>query len=360
MKEFMRKIEVLKYFVNRYVLPVLAVSIVALVSFGFWGLGTFVAILFVAVSSINFVWFVPTGFVGYKRVMSKLRPKSYKDGVHFRWPFVTDTYLMDVRVITKTLTDTKKVLTRNNVDVEYTLTYQVDERYAHLLFRYMGDNYFDTHIIKWVDAVFDTFVSKLTYPQLQTQKAEIERIASALVAQEIDRKCSEVSADEGFHEVQRYDFKADVKEAIDLDEDGVEEEVPVLELVDLGEEEVNGVNFFKSFDLKINKVTFEAGYEDARANVAIAKAEKSKAEIDGAKAVILAEKQAKVIEIKAAAEAEALKKKGAAENEVKRVLGEVLNSHPELLKEQLAKNFPKVFGGANPMINLEDMLKGGE
>ena len=58
----------------------------------------------------------------------------------------------------------------------------------------------------------------------------------------------------------------------------------------------------------------------------------------------------------AEAEAEALKMKGASENEVKEKLGEILKTHPELLKEVLAKNFPKVYGGNN-IINLETVCR---
>ena len=60
----------------------------------------------------------------------------------------------------------------------------------------------------------------------------------------------------------------------------------------------------------------------------------------------------------AEAEAEAMKLKGASENEVREKLGEILKAHPELIKEVLAKNFPKVYGGGNvtPMMDLGDLL----
>ena len=53
-----------------------------------------------------------------------------------------------------------------------------------------------------------------------------------------------------------------------------------------------------------------------------------------------------------------MKLKGASENEVREKLGEILKAHPELIKEVLAKNFPKVYGGGNvtPMMDLGDLL----
>jgi hypothetical protein len=73
--------------------------------------------------------------------------------------------------------------------------------------------------------------------------------------------------------------------------------------------------------------------------------------------LIVADAEAEAQLKKARAEAEALKLKGASENEVKEKLGEILKTHPELLKEVLAKNFPKVYGGSN-IINLDNILSG--
>jgi hypothetical protein len=46
--------------------------------------------------------------------------------------------------------------------------------------------------------------------------------------------------------------------------------------------------------------------------------------------------------------------KGASENEVREKLGEILNAHPELLKEALAKNYPKVVGSGT-IVNLNSL-----
>lgn len=355
---FENKLAAVKGICNKIVAPLAIVMIVSAL-FG-WGGGTSFLIgslLLVMALIPNFIWLVPTGWVGFKAVFGKVQPKSYEDGMHLKVPFITDTFLTDLRVQTKNETDTKKVLTRNNVTLEYTLTYQVDKDYAHLLFRYFGEHYFESHLHKWVDAVFDTFVSRLTYPQLQTQKETIEAIASALIRQEVDMKCSEASKMDGTHTAYRCEFSSDDTIAVGLDEDGSTEDIPKLDLAEWMED-AEGVNFFKSFDLKINKVTFENGYEEARAKVAVAKAEVAEAEQKKKQAIIFAEGQKEVARIKAEGEAEAIRLQGAAENEVKEVLGSILKNNPSLIKEVLAKNFPKVFGG-NSIVNLDSMLGGG-
>lgn len=337
------------------------------------------------------LWFVPTGYIGYKRVFGKLKNKSYQDGIKLIVPFITDTYLMDVTQITKDIHDVKKVKTRNNITLDVTLTYQVDERYVHLIFQYMKENYFETHLSKWIDATFDTIVSQRTYAEFQSQKAEIEHIVSALIVDDIDKRCSELTKDTGkTHAVTSYEvvtatecvpnpakdptnpahaalpdyISVPVMIPLEID-DETTEYVPKLELVEFSDTR-EGVNFFKSMDVKINKVSFEETYEQARAKVAVAKAQTAEANEKKKQAEILAEakKIALIKEGEAKAEAylkmeqakaEGLKLTLASENDAKNHLGEIIARYPGVLKNELAKNFPKVFGG-NTMVNLDDLL----
>lgn len=376
MNEFLSKFEMIKSWAKFLVVIAVGLMIASILfSLGVWlfiGLGVFV--LCVAILSI---WIVPTGYAGYKTVLGKLTNASYADGLHLVIPYITDTFLMDIRVITKSEVDTKKVLTRNNITVEYTITYQLNPKLVHLVYKTMGTNYYDSHIHKWLDANFDTFVSKLTYPQLQTQKGKIEEIASKLIAQEIERKCSEISAQAGItssHEMNCYSFKSDDITAIKLDENGSTEEVPLLELIDYTsvyeddgngalrevqipwKEHVVGENYFLSFDLKINKVIFESAYEEARAKVAVAKAAVAEAEQKKQEAIVTAEGQREILRIKAEGEAEAIKLTEGAKNEKIEELAKIYNLNPILVKKVLAEHFPTVFGGAQPMINLDQMV----
>lgn len=369
--KFLKYFEAFKTICNRYVSPLLFIGLVAIIYFGYgvWAFlgGIVVFLILVGTLSLNFIWFVPTGYVGYKKVKGKINEESYDVGAHFRIPYLHETCLMYVMPITLTYRDKKKVASRNETDIEYLITYKINEKYVHLLFTLYTEKYFELHMSKWIDAVFDNFINKLTYLQIQTQKDMVEKIASSLLMQKVDEECSknELSKQAGTHKLHRYSYNANEKMTLFIN--GKDQEIPKLELDDLGEEDIEGVNFFEYITLMINTIGFEKKYEDACAEVIVAQAQKDKAEIDGEKAIVLAKKQADVIKIKAdaeaeakvkmaEAEAEAKKLTGAAENKVREELGQILENNPKLLKDELAKHFPKVFGGANPMINLDDML----
>lgn len=329
---------------NLVALPLSVILLVIAVIFGGGWMFILSLLLLVFVILVNFLWFVPTGYVGIKTRFTKLVNGSYKEGINFLIPIIEQGILMVTRVITKLEQDIKKVLTRNNVTLEYVLTFQIDPRYADLIYRYWGLEYYDTHVSKWVDAVFDTFISQLTYPQLQSQKDKVEEIASALILQEVDKKCSEVSASYGSHDAYCCDFSADVTTAIDLDEDGVDEEVPQLKLREWTEP-VSGVMFFKSFSLKINKVTFEPQYEEARAKVAVAKANVSKAEQEKKASITLAEAKKAVKILEAEAEAESIRKTGEAQAEAIEKIGKKLEENPDYVVLERAKNMPETVAG---------------
>lgn len=111
------------------------------------------------------------------------------------------------------------------------------------------------------------------------------------------------------------------------------------------------------FDEEFTKAVAELAKEEKNKEVVLVKAEQLKisaaaqAEAD----IILAEAEAKAAIIRAKAEVEALRLKGATENEIREHLGKILENYPELIKEVLAQNFPKVYGGGT-MINLDNLL----
>ena len=376
---FIEKFRIFQKWINKYMWATGAIILtvgICLNAFDLTGglaLTIFGASILILALLANSIWFVPTAFVGYKQLFGRLSEESYSEGLHWIVPFFTDTYLMDIAVQTRTINDTKKVRDRNDILLECTLTYQLDERYVHILFRHLRETYYSTHLSRWIDAVFDTYVSTLTYPEFQLRKAEIEQIASKLIKTMVDEKCEELTKDMGLgmRNTTRYQLVTKYEEKPDpTDPTGASTIfVPVmLSINENGEETlveektceeyfptVEGINFFKSIDLKINRVKFEAQYEEARAKVAVARAEAEEELQKKKRMEIEAEAKKNVRILEAQAEAEYKRQIGASENEVKEKLGEILKTHPELLKEVLAKNFPKVFGG-NTMINLNDLL----
>ena len=350
---FEQKFSLIKKWTNRVILP-LGAGLLVLSFLVEWFSAFFGWALIATVVAIHSMWFVPTGYVGYATFLGKLINKTYEHGLNWVIPFITDTYLMDTTMVTKKIVDTKKVKTRNEVTLEYTLTYQLDPRFVHLVFKEMRADYWTTHLSTWVDAVFDTFVSQLSYQEFQLRKDEVEKMSSAVIAEEIDKKC--VAMSQGMthnRSTKRYTIERRV-ENVPAAEDP--SKLIALEMIYLQEadELVDGVNFFKYVNLKINDVKFEEDYEKAIAKVAVARAKTVEAEELSKQMEIQANARKKATVIEAEGQAEALRLKGASENEVKRVLGEILKDHPELLKEKLAENYPKVVGG-NTMVNLENL-----
>lgn len=352
---FESKFKSFKKWANLTVLPLSLIGAVCGVIFGISLLTNISLIILVLVASLSFMWFVPTGYVGYKTIFSRLVEKTYQPGINWIIPFITDTFLMDTTVITKSITDTKKVKTRNEVTLDYTLTYKLDEKLVFQVFKQMRSDYWETHLLKWIDAKFDTIVSWLTYHEFQLRKDEIEEMASKLIAEEVDKKCVDMSLGMiSARSTVRYSISRSI-EKVPSAEDPTQ--MIDIETTSLIERRVNvtGVNFFEFIDLKINRVKFEEDYEKAMAKVAVAKARTTETKELQKQVEIQAEAKKKALIIEAEGKAEALRLQGASENEVRRVLGEILRDHPELLKQELAKNFPKVFGGST-MVNLDEML----
>ena len=353
---FQSKFESFRKWANITVLPVSVIGVVCGVIFQMPLITLSFAGLFVLTLSLSFMWFVPTGYVGYKTVFSRLVEKTYHAGLNWIIPIITDKYLMDTTVITKSLSDIKKVKTRNNITLEYTLTYKLNERYVFQVFKQMRGSYWETHLSKWIDAKFDTIVSWLTYHEFQLRKDDIEAMASKLIQEEVDIKCTEMSRGmtRGRNTI-RYNV-ATIMEDIPAADDPskmVTIETRVLtEIVEI----VDGVNFFEFVDLKINRVKFEADYEQAIAKVAVAKAKTVETEELRKQVEIQAEAKKQAMITEAEGKAMAMRLQGESENEVRRVLGEILKDHPELLQEELAKNFPRVYGGST-MINLGEMIE---
>ena len=346
------------------------------------------SLLFILWLAIAVMWIVPTGNVGFIRNLGKLDAKSYGDGPKLRIPLISETFLLNVMVQTKDISDTKMVLSRNKITIKATLTYQLEERYAYIVFRMMGADYYNTHVAKWVDATFDTAVSKLTYPHFQALKADVESWVSKLVAYELALKSSDMTEELVGELRLPAEFEATACELVPareripnpykdpsnsahamlpdyIDGDLIKDKLAVSETeteevqrMELREELVYlpGVNLFKNVSVKINEVKFEDAYEQARAQVAVRRAEVVETRLKAEKAREAAQGIKDSDIIKAEGKAREVELIEGAKNLKAKELGDFMMKNPYMLKKILAENFPKVFGGANPVINLDDML----
>ena len=120
---------------------------------------------------------------------------------------------------------------------------------------------------------------------------------------------------------------------------------------------VDGINFFKLVSVTINNNEPNEKIQAAYENVSIARiaAEEEAFKSQQKKIAAQAEKDVRILRAEAVAEYKRLI--GESENEVREALGRIFQTYPELVKETLAKNFPKIIG-ANVLgnIDLDKML----
>ena len=295
--------------------------------------------------SLWFMWFIPTGYAGFKTIFGKLVEKTYTPGLNWIIPVITDVYVMDTTVQTVNITDTKKTKTRNDISMDYTITYKLNETYVFQVFKQLRTNYWSS-FAKWIDAVIDTSVGWLTYPEFQIRKDDIETMISKLINEEVDAKCTDMSrgmASRGRSTI-RYDINVITEDIPSMEDPS---KMVTIEKHELSERRVivDGVNFFEFINLKINRIKFEPDYEQAIAKVAVARAKTVETEELKKQLETQAEARKNAMILEAEGKAEAMRLQGASENEVKRVFGEILRDYPDLVRDQVAKNLPKVLGG---------------
>lgn len=153
---------------------------------------------------------------------------------------------------------------------------------------------------------------------------------------------------------------------VKIEEGGKEETVQKKEMVEY-QETLQGINFFDLLTITINDVMYPKSYQDARDQFVTARVEVGTAQETAKKWEIQAEGKAKALSIQAKGEAEAIKAKGEAEaaaleakgeaeNRVMEERGRVLADNPELISQEVAKNYPTVVGGAMPTLGIDDIV----
>lgn len=266
--------------------------------------------IILVVLAVNSLCIVMPGNVGYQIVLGKLMNAPVKSGLQIVWPFISSVTEVDVRLQKHEDSNTMKTANLRDITLTYALTYQVNPEYVPQLHSTIGENnYINTALCPWLDAVMTEVVASKTYEDINGKLGDLSKEIEAAYLFKVDIQCDNIA----------------------------------------------GCNLFLNMSVAITDVKFDEEYTKAVSELAKTKKEKEIVEAKAEQLQISADAKAKALVTQANAEAEALKLKGASENEVKERLGEILNAHPELLKEILAQNFPRVFG-ANTMINLDDIL----
>ncbi len=350
----MRQTDVLSWLVsakntiNKVVGVIIGITlIIGLFAGGYYYLFPIIALgLFLLINSITIV---SPGNRGFRVTLGYISPKSQTPGICWLWPFISTITQVDVRLQKHEDTNVMKTKNLRDITLKYVLTYQVNEDYVPWLHTAFGeDNYIEKALCPWLDAVFTEVIAEKTYEDINGHLGELSREIEEKYLKKVEERC--------------YDYTQKYKGAVHRVHSNPQgsSNVPVrLE---------PGVNLFSNMAVAIIDVKFDDEYTKTVSELASVEKRKEivekKAEqlIISQKAAAEAKKieaaaEADALKMKAAAEAEAMKLKGASENEVRERLGEILKANPELIKEVLAKNFPKVYGGgATPLINLDELL----
>lgn len=320
--DFVSGLVAAKSLINKISAVLIIVGIILGIFLTGWGwLLALVAFGFMLV--VNSLCIVMPGHAGYLIVLGQLINRSLQPGLRFVIPFISSVNPVDVRL--KKHQDTQKMKTNNlrDITLTYVLTYQPDPDYVHLLHTAIGEeNYVENALCPWLDAVITQRVAAKSYEDINGKLAELSAEVEAEYLLKLRSQCRNLA----------------------------------------------GVNLFANMSVAIIDVKFDEEYTKAVSELAKALKEKEIVEAKAEQLKISKTAQAEARRIEAdgeaaavlklaQAEAEGLKMKGASENEVRNEMGRILKRHPELLKQVLAEHFPKVYGGANPIINLDDMLK---
>jgi regulator of protease activity HflC (stomatin/prohibitin superfamily) len=284
------------------------------------GVSSFLLIL------VNSLVIVQPGNAGYLKVFEVLRNKSYSQGIHLVVPFISTLKEVDVRLKEHKCT-TAKMMNKNlrEVVIDYVLNYRVNESEVHLLHKYIGeDKFMTTALCPWLDSCISQVVAEKEYSDINGKIKDLQDEIQTRFEAKVKSECLKFSP-----------FAGDMFSQISVSIQNIE------------------------YDTEYKKSISELAVEQNKKQIMEAKKEQLKIQAEGEAEylTIKAKAEAEALRKKAEAEADALRLKGASENEVKEKLGEILKNNPELLKEVLAKNFPKVYGG-NSIINLDDLLNG--
>ncbi len=349
----MRQTDVLSWLVsakntiNKVVGVIILISFI-LAFFAGWGFGVLLFVALTVFLLVNALTIISPGNAGYMVTLGRMSSKSYKPGLRLIWPFISSMTEVDVRLQKHEDTNVMKTKNLRDITLRYALTYQVNEDYVHWLHIAIGENkYVDDALCPWLDAIFTAVIAEKTYEDINGHLGDLSR--------EIEIKYLAKVADGCYDYTKKY---AGATHKVVTSVPGA---APTVSYEP-------GVNLFSNMAVAIIDVKFDDEYTktvselasvEKRKEIVEKKAEQliisQKAAAEAKK--IEAEAEAAALKMKAEAEAAALKMKGASENEVRERLGEILKEHPELIKEVLAKNFPKVFGGgATPLINLDELL----
>ena len=138
--------------------------------------GRIVATVLVAVIALIFAIscfsFVPTGHTGVVTLFGKVENYTLDSGVHFKNPFAR-VIKMDNRIQKESVELSCFSSDIQEVEVVFTLNYQISKEYAMNIYKTIGKNYFDTAVSPIITESVKTVAARYTAEDLINKRNEL-------------------------------------------------------------------------------------------------------------------------------------------------------------------------------------------
>lgn len=116
--------------------------------------------LFSLLVIISSTYLIDPGFRGVLTTLGRVAPRSYSNGIGFKWPFISSMKQMDVR--TQAFTEQTSSYTSDvqTAQMKYTFTYELNPTNVHILYESVGVNYEVKKIVPVLNDVLKDVIGK--------------------------------------------------------------------------------------------------------------------------------------------------------------------------------------------------------
>ena len=133
---------------------------------------TVLVIIIALIFAISCFSFVPTGHTGVVTLFGKVEDYTLDSGVHFKNPFAR-VIKMDNRIQKESVELSCFSSDIQEVEVVFTLNYQISKEYAMNIYKTIGKNYFDTAVSPIITESVKTVAARYTAEDLINKRNEL-------------------------------------------------------------------------------------------------------------------------------------------------------------------------------------------
>lgn len=133
---------------------------------------TALVIIIALIFAISCFSFVPTGHTGVVTLFGKVEDYTLDSGVHFKNPFAR-VIKMDNRIQKESVELSCFSSDIQEVEVVFTLNYQISKEYAMNIYKTIGKNYFDTAVSPIITESVKTVAARYTAEDLINKRNEL-------------------------------------------------------------------------------------------------------------------------------------------------------------------------------------------